>query len=305
VLNLTVVEATAEGTLIVFPAGELEPSVSTIGLTPGRTLANNAIIGLSADGPEAITAHNDSAGTVMLVADISGYFVRSDCTPPPAGMAAWWPFDETAGSVAGDLAGGHDGTLVNGPAPVAGVVEGARSFNGTNQSVQVADADGIDFGTGDFSFDAWLRTSRSGGFVDVILDKRSVSGSVYLGYHVFLYQGRLGLQLDDGGFTNYGSQAFVADGAWHHVAITVQRGAHDGIRWYVDGAEVLPRHDPTPHSGSLNNNSPLSLAVRSAGLGGGGNFQGPLDEVELFSRALSAGEVREIWQAGARGKCRP
>ena len=302
-LNVVAVNATAAGTLTLFSAGVAAPDTWDIVLTPGRTLANNTLVALPADGSvTAITARNDSAGTVELVLDVSGYFVRSGCTPPPPGMAAWWPFDEKAGSVAFDRAGGHDGTFVNGPAPVAGVVDGARSFNGS-QSVQVADAPGIDFGTGDFTFDAWLKTSRSGSFVDVILDKRSVAMGGYLGYHVFLYQGRLGLQLDDGGYTNYGSAAFVADGAWHHVAITVQRAASDGIRWYVDGTEVLPRHNPTAHDGSLDNNSPLTIAVRSTALGGGDNFLGLLDEIELFPRTLTAEEVRAIWQAGAGGKC--
>jgi hypothetical protein len=302
-LNVTAVGPAAGGTLTLLAAGEGEPLVSTLEMTAGRTSSNNALVALPADGSAAITAHNDSAGSVALVLDVSAYFARSGCTPPPPAMAAWWPFDETAGSVARDLAGGHDGVFVNGPAPVAGMVDGARSFNGSNQSVQVPDADGIDFGTGDYSFDAWLRTSGSGTFVDVILDKRSFQAG-YFGYHFYLYQGRLGLQLADGDYDNYNSAAFVADGAWHHVAITVQRAAHDGIRWYVDGTEVLPRYDPTLHPGSLDNGSPLSLAVRSAALGGGGNFQGLLDEVELFSRALSAEEVQAIWQAGAGGKCR-
>jgi hypothetical protein len=38
-------------------------------------------------------------------------------------------------------------------------------------------------------------------------------------------------------------------------------------------------------------------------VGGGDNFLGLLDEVEIFSRALSAEEVQAIWQAAAGGHC--
>ncbi len=298
-LNVVAIVATpaSSGSLFLYPAGS-SPKFP-ICITP---CSASSLIPLAADGSTGMTALNDSTGAVHLVIDLNGYFMRTNCIEPPPGMAAWWPFDETAGTVAVDLAGGHDGSYLKSPATVAGMVDQARFF-GPGQSVEVADSNGLDFGIGDFSFDAWLMTSRSDSVVYVILDKREYSAGTY-GYHVFLYQGRLCLQLSDGDFTNYCSAAFVADGAWHHVAITVQRRAPDGIRWYRDGTEVMPRRNPTLHQGSLDNSSPLSLAVRSAALGGGDNFQGALDEVELFPRVLSVPEIRALWEAGAGGKCR-
>lgn len=63
------------------------------------------------------------------------------CAPPPAGMVAWWPLDETSGSTVHDVMGGHDGSVPTGigglpPAPQplpygpfsGGMVNGALFF---------------------------------------------------------------------------------------------------------------------------------------------------------------------------------
>jgi hypothetical protein len=68
------------------------------------------------------------------------------CAPPPRGLRAWWPLDETVGTVAHDIAGNADGTHTNGPVPVAGPVAGALSFDGVNDHIVVADQAALDVG---------------------------------------------------------------------------------------------------------------------------------------------------------------
>lgn len=53
------------------------------------------------------------------------------CVPPPPGIIAWWPFDETSGTIANDIVGNNPGIYVNSPVPVPGEVNEALSFNGT------------------------------------------------------------------------------------------------------------------------------------------------------------------------------
>ena len=73
-VNLTVTGATASGNVRLFPADVAMPLVSTINYVAGLTRANNAIVGASADGQVAITAHNASSGEVHLILDVTGYF---------------------------------------------------------------------------------------------------------------------------------------------------------------------------------------------------------------------------------------
>ena len=73
-VNVTVTGATASGNVRLFPADIEMPLVSTINYVAGLTRANNAIVGASADGQVAITAHNASSGEVHLILDVTGYF---------------------------------------------------------------------------------------------------------------------------------------------------------------------------------------------------------------------------------------
>ncbi len=239
------------------------------------------------------------------------------CQAPPPNMVAWWALDETSGSVAGETVASNDGTWQGGPTAVAGQVGGALQFDGVNDRVAVADNAALDFGSspsGDFSVDLWVRTTDTGG-VKILVEKRS-GAAAPRGYSLYLVNGSLGFQLADGtgpgscgtspgvGCTNYGSGVSIADGNWHFVAVTVDRDAVDGGRWYVDGVEVGTRFNPTFRTGSLANSGPLHLGSRSPDFGGDGFLAGTLDEVELFGRALTPVEIRNLYNAGPAGKCK-
>lgn len=243
------------------------------------------------------------------------------CAPVPANLVAWWPLDDASGgtTVADiDATGAAVPTLYgtpqpgalgsSGPTPVSGAVSGALSFDGVNDYVQIPNSPALNFGSGNFSIDAWINTSQNTG-VRTIIDKRVQSGSNYQGYSLFTSAGKLGIQLADGPhFMNYGSSganANIADGNWHHIAVTVNRtGANPEITWYVDS---IPVGNPTslvgsPVTGSLTNSSPLRLGVRSISLSG--HWKGILDELELFNSVLAESEVFAIFAAGRAGKCR-
>jgi hypothetical protein len=214
---------------------------------------------------------------------------------------AWWPLDETPDflpltDVVTDVAGNSPGRRIGGPRSVAGKVGGAASFDGVDSYVEVAATKALSFGTGDLSLEGWLRTAERAG-EQSILDKRDGTA----GYHLYLYHGHLGLQLADGTYSNYTSEAAVADGAWHHFAVTVARREPQGIRWYLDSEEVAPRFDPGGHPGSLDSAAPLRMAVRSFELTG--FWRGALDEISLYDRVLQPREVRSIYRAQAAGKC--
>ena len=74
----------------------------------------------------------------------------------PALIAAW-SFDEVTGSVARDASGnGHDGA-VNGAAWGTGVFGGGLTFDGTDDSVRIADAPALN-PTEAISITAWIRS---------------------------------------------------------------------------------------------------------------------------------------------------
>ncbi len=105
----------------------------------------------------------------------------------------------------------------------------------------------------------------------------------------------------DGSFTSYTSPVFVADGLWHHVAITVSRTDTKGIHYYLDGVDTQ-FGDPTLHPGSLDNKDPLRIGSQS--FSDDYLFKGILDEIELFNRVITPAEVQAIWAADSAGKCK-
>ncbi len=224
------------------------------------------------------------------------------CLQPPSGMVAWWPFDETSGSSALDRAGINNvGTHMNSPTPAAGKVAGGLQFNGISQHIEVPDQSELNFGTGNFSIDAWVKTTDISSYTAIIVDKQTQIGLNIYGYSFYLTYGQLTLQLSDGQFTNYGSLVFVADGNWHHIGVTVSRGLSNGILFYKDGVSS-PVGDPTMRPGSLNNTGILTIGRQS--FANKFSFNGILDEIELFNRVLTPSEMVALYSAGSAGKCK-
>jgi hypothetical protein len=215
-------------------------------------------------------------------------------------MVGWWTLDEP-GPAFYDRVLGNTGTGSNTISIPGGINGGAIRFDGSTSFISVPDAPALNFGAGDFSIDLWLRTSVNETSVRSILDKRA-SGPI--GYHLFLYQGRIGIQLADStGYSNYISNLFVANGKWNHVAVTVARTSHTGIQFYLNGTPGTVTGDPTSRSGSLSNTVPLIFGTRSSAFPGA-FWRGDLDEIELFNRVLQPAEVAAIWSAGTSGKCK-
>ena len=215
-------------------------------------------------------------------------------------MVSLWPL-ETNGN---DIAGSNTGTLHNGPTFGLGKVNQAMIVNGSN-GISVADSPSLNFGANaDLSIDAWIKTTEMGRNTLTLVDKRVIAGSNVTGYVVYLFNGRLGFQLGVGGA---GQDAInlsgdPRDGQWHHIAITVARTSATGGKGYVDGAQT-GTFNPTARSGNLANSNPLKIGEHETAPVA--NFIGAIDEVELFSRAITGAEVASIYNAGSTGKCQP
>ncbi|HKO55107.1 MAG TPA: LamG-like jellyroll fold domain-containing protein [Thermoanaerobaculia bacterium] len=222
------------------------------------------------------------------------------CLPMPTPIAGWWPFEEAAGATqvadiknvgAPNTGTSHPQALGSGgPMPVAGATGGALGFT-PSTFVEVNDDPSLNFGTGDFSLDTWIKAQPTGGTTNRMIDKRQSVGGSFRGWQLYLFNASAGLQLANGTtFANTTSTAVVADGHWHHVIVTIDRtSTTKEMRWYVDGN--LTDTFPNPLAGSLSNTAPLRF----------GQFNGSLGEVELFPRVLTASEVRDVY---AVGKCR-
>ena len=247
--------------------------VSRLAFWIGCTLL--AVAGLGAMSVAASTARTDRAQPPPNTSVYRIYLpmlvrvpLPTGCVAPPPNMAAWWPLDELAGPTAVDIAGfPTNGTHVNGPTPAPGMVAGGLSFDGANDYVNVLDHPSLNFGQGNLSIDAWIKTSDTGG-VKVVVDKRVEAASVR-GYSLYLVNGVLAFQLANGvgspicapgptsSCTNWSAGVFVANGQWRHIAVTVERTGTTGGRFYVDGV-LVNTFNPTSRLGVADKHEPLA-----------------------------------------------
>ena len=286
------------------PAG-YQYSWSVLGGSPASGTGNNIDVNWSAPGGSLqLTVVDPVTGcSNKMIVNVSWC---PTCVKPPANMVAWYTLDEPTGGTAFENVLGANGSDVNAPPHVPGKVRRARSFNGVNQWVQAANASNLNFGTGDLTIDAWVRSSVTTGIQPIV---SKTFPDFELGYMMYLKQGRLAVRFADGGplmGTEYWANTgpLVADGAWHHVAATLQHaGSTPSTRLYVDGTPVF---SAAPFVGNITNAEPLTIGARNNVFLSGPDkfFTGEIDEVELFQRALSQAEVASLYAADTLGKCK-
>jgi hypothetical protein len=89
----------------------------------------------------------------------------------------------------------------------------------------------------------------------------------------------------------------VADNSWHHVA-GIYTGSKGHI--YIDGVEDLLSRDDFDPGGAVNDSSENLLVARDNRMGEPDFFfAGLIDDVRIYNRALSAGEVAQLYEAGS------
>jgi hypothetical protein len=223
------------------------------------------------------------------------------CMAAPAGMLAWYSFDETAGQMAADRPNAARASRLRlyGAAGGAGRVLGGLALAGENAYARGAADKNV--GTGDFSIALWLRLDGGAHHrFRSMLDKRD--GGPIRGYHLALHGDQPVLQMADGrGYFNYHAAIppGLADGKWHHLAVTVRRTSPNGVRWYVDGRAAGAAGNATHHPRSLDSTTPLLVGAHS--FSGPDRIDGAVDELMILTRVLAPEEVSALY---TRHACR-
>jgi type II secretory pathway pseudopilin PulG len=207
------------------------------------------------------------------------------------GLVGHWKFDEKSGSTAYDSSGnGNIGILYNSPTRTASTsckVGSCMSFDGVNDYVQVPTSASLN-PTTVLTMEVWIKSTGNAESDGRIISKRA--GVV--GYEMLLMTASGLIEVFIGtpnGYVSVDSNTKVNDGNWHHIVVT--RNEAD-IRIYVDG--VLDR-TASSYTGSVENTSNLFLgrysptAIRF--------FNGSIDDVRIYNRALSASEISQIYNS--------
>jgi hypothetical protein len=215
-------------------------------------------------------------------------------------LIAHWKFDEGSGTTALDSSTNtRPGTIV-GATYISGRFDGALSFNGASY-VFLPDAQsggpngaGLDVGSRDWTVAAWIKTIGSG---MVVTKMGFVGGANPDGWGLSVSaNGTVGAVLHKSGVGTVnifaGDGATVNDGQWHHIAAVFNRTG--SMTRHVDGAPSGTQYNLSSLSGqSIDNAGQLRIGARDQA-GDEIYFNGVIDEVRVYARALSVEEIAAL-----------
>jgi PKD repeat protein len=206
------------------------------------------------------------------------------------GLVARWKLDEGAGTTASDCSGNGNDGVIHGAAWADGKIGKALSFDGQDDYVEVPDSDSLD--VTHLTIVAWIypRSYPPHLYHAGIVGKGGYD--MRTGYETLLSYafGQGGeaktFELD----TNWDQMNCgpIPANTWTHAAAT-----YDGAlgTLFVNGVQ----RNQESLAAIVPNSSDLYIGVRTPGNAFVAYFDGIIDEIRIYNRALSASEIQDLW----------
>lgn len=175
----------------------------------------------------------------------------------------------------------------------------STEFDGVSENISIANPSNFHFESGGvdqpFSLSAWCK------MVDATSSYIICKGSTTNREYFFGFSTTDRIQLIIYGNTNYiqaySTDALTADeSSWHFYTCTYNgNGLNSGIKLYRDGVELLTSRVGTGYDYMKANIAGFNIGSYS---GGGGYYDGKIDQVSIWNKALSLIEVGELYNSG-------
>ena len=245
----------------------------------------------------SFTMVRDDTGEVLAQASgaaASGSFTLGEASAEEEGEAditsdlvGRWSFESDGSDSVGDNDGTLDGVTCSGDA----------SFGG-DDFVQITDTLGINWGSSK-TVSFWVQSTQE---TNAMLIQKSydASGGNPAIHSLWLNNEQAGkanfyYRDNSGSLHSVASTTDVNDGSWHHVVMV-----HDGteLKMYVGGS--LEATTTGVSQGVFDTDEPIYLGVENKPWSGVREnfFTGSLDDLRIWSRALSASDVTALYDAG-------
>ncbi|MET9316083.1 sialidase family protein [Kribbella sp. NPDC003505] len=201
--------------------------------------------------------------------------------------------DAPLGPTTPDVSGyGNASYLRGGTTAVTGKFGQARDLDGVDDAIQLPFAESLATNAGDFTAMAWIKYGAS-----------TANQAIFWAYGInefsqFWLRAEPADSRIRGLITTGGATAAVQttkaynDNAWHHVALQRKAGT---LSIWVDGTQAASVTAPT---GSVSPGLPFQMYVGQR-LDGAHHFDGSLDEVRIYKRALTATELNTVRTANS------
>ncbi|MBN2203075.1 MAG: DUF87 domain-containing protein [Candidatus Aenigmarchaeota archaeon] len=253
------------------------------------------------------TSENYSSSTStswMLISKAKPNITLSNNTAEvnTSGLVGYWKFDEGIRNITYDKSGNNNtGYLKNQtgvcggeacPSWTNGKLGKALEYDGIADFVEIYNYSNLNtLGSSDFAVEWWFKTTSSGR-KERFISKGSESWSQ--GWHTYLsVGGNVGVELSDGVSTGESGSTVGSynDGIWHHSVSVFYFG--DNVSIFMDGD--FENSFDISGEGDFSN-SLKEIKLGRANIAYSENFTGTMDEVRLWNRSLSTGEIKELYE---------
>jgi hypothetical protein len=229
----------------------------------------------------------------------------------PNGISVLLKLDETSGPTYIDYYNSHNSTATVAPSPAIGIINGAQSFSATT-GIDIPDnANEFEWtNVSNFSFEFWMKTSTTATMVIMGRHRKADDFPDKANWWVGTdASGMATFSLQDNGDTpklfEISGGPELSNNMWHHI-IAVRDGSAQQNRLYVDGIKVTDA--ATNYGNSFMADVPTEISVgywkRAVEGENEYHFNGTLDEVAIFDKAITDAEAAEFYNLGApKGHC--
>jgi len=307
------------GSMIRYVDGVANGSATSISSESAQSISNNqqAFIGARDNSPpdlffigstDDVRVYNRAltAKEIQTLYNI-GATTKFNVSPTKyltTGLVGYWTMDgkdtpwtsATAATTVDKSGKGNTGTLTNmsqSISPIAGKVGQGLSFDGSDDFISMADANVYDFGVNEnFSVAFWVKYNNNTANNAAIVEKWSGAG----GYpFVFRISGGnpkqvLMARYDSTNNPNVSTATVTPLATWFHVV-----GVKSGSNLFMYANGILQNSSTDTTTGVTSNNSLLYIGQRGDG---SNRFNGLIDDVRVYNRALSANEVSQLYNMG-------
>lgn len=250
-----------------------------------------------------IIRNSGTDSITRITATLDGSTVKTavipNINPITNDLVAYYKMNEGSGFATEDNSGNNNGGSLNNfnfdanSGWVDGVEGKALRFDGSNDYVRILDRDMLSFTDKRVTVSVWVKTSfsRPGGNEGYILTKGTGAGGYEYGFSQQPRTNFAGFSfwtLGGGGAGNDRGTTALNDGTWHHVLVVADGSK---IRVYVDGNRDDPGDGETLGTVS-NTDADLTIGGR---MSNDNMFNGIIDEVFIYNRALSEDEVKQLY----------